>query len=287
MNVCIIGLGLIGGSAALKLKKSGFATSVYGIDENKTHAEQALNLGIVDSITSLDNIQEIDLIILCIPVNAIMNLLPTVLDKIGSKTTVIDFGSTKEGICNIIKNHSKRENFVACHPIAGTENSGPKAAFETLFKNKVNILCEKEKTSQKHIEKAISCVEHLGMRTVFMTAKEHDKHIAYVSHLSHISSFALGKTVLEIEESEKNIFDMAGSGFASTVRLAKSSPDMWAPIFSENAKNISSALGTYISNLTEFKVFIDNNLTENTHKIMSEVNDIRRVLDGIELKETK
>lgn len=288
MNLAVIGLGLMGGSLALKLKKESFCDRIIGFDSTPHHQAEALSLGIIDEIASLESIyKNADIIVVAIPVNALITLIPEILDNINRHTIVIDLGSTKEEICSVTLDHSNRNQFVACHPIAGTENSGPSAAFEDLFKGKVNIICDAELSSTHALNSAKQVFELLGMRNVFQSSSEHDRHIAYVSHLSHISSFALGKTVLEIEDDEKNIFNMAGSGFASTVRLAKSSPDMWAPIFDQNAKNISQALGKYIDNLNEFKVFIDNHLTQNTYQIMSEVNDIRRVLNGIELKEHK
>ena len=210
-------------------------------------------------------------------------MLTSLLNQISDDQIIIDLGSTKEGICSIADLHPKRNLFVASHPIAGTENVGPKAAFDGLFDNKITIICDEEKSNKSAIAICKSIYEVLNMKVLFMDSKEHDRHIAYVSHLSHITSFVLGQTVLEIEEDEKSIFNMAGSGFASTVRLAKSSPDMWAPIFEQNQEHLSTALGTYINNLQDFKNKIDSGDKESLHGLMKKVNDIRRVLNGIEL----
>jgi prephenate dehydrogenase len=232
MKVTVIGLGLIGGSIAIDLRKAGLATELVGVDLNSEHARKAVELGLVDKIQTEDKaLHQADIVILAIPVNAMCQLLPAVLDAVKSTAVVIDAGSTKSLICRAVANHPKREQLVAAHPIAGTENSGPEAAFSGLFKNKTNIICEKEKSSDHSLEVSMRVFNALGLHTIFMEAEEHDKHVAYVSHLSHVSSFLLGQTVLDIEKDEKNIFALAGSGFASTVRLAKSSPEMWAPIF--------------------------------------------------------
>jgi prephenate dehydrogenase len=284
MTLGIIGLGLIGGSFALDLRANNLCDKIIGVERNPLHSKQAIDLGIIDSSDDLEAmVQKSDLIVIAISVNQIPEVLLSVLDNITSDKVVIDLGSTKESICSAVTSHDNRANYVACHPIAGTENTGPNAAFSGLYKGKVNIICNNEMSSPEALEKALLIFEAIGMKNIFMEASEHDKHIAYVSHLSHISSFALGKTVLEIEESENNIFNMAGSGFASTVRLAKSSPNMWAPIFDQNAKNISMALGAYINNLKEFKSYIDNHEADKTHQVMADVNEIKRVLNGIEL----
>jgi prephenate dehydrogenase len=284
MVVGVIGLGLIGGSAAISLKKKGFASKVIGVDKNQVHCDEALAIGFIDEIYSLtDAIQKADILLLAIPVDAARTILPSLLDQINTKQVVIDMGSTKEGICKIADLHANRKQFVASHPIAGTENAGPSAAFDGLYENKITIICDEHKSTPEAVATCKSLYEHLNMKILFMDAQEHDRHIAYVSHLSHITSFVLGQTVLEIEEDEKSIFNMAGSGFASTVRLAKSSPDMWAPIFEQNQEHLSTALGAYINNLQSFKDKIDSGDKENLHELMKKVNDIRRVLNGIEL----
>lgn len=287
MNATIIGLGLIGGSIALDLKKAGMVTRISGIDQNQQHATEALSLGLVDEIIQLAEVKSSDLILMAIPVSALVKLLPGILDIVHSQAVVIDAGSTKSQICKAVANHPRRAQFVAAHPIAGTENSGPAAAFSGLFSNKTNIICEKERSSPEALKRALTVFDALGMNTIFMEPEEHDRHVAYVSHLSHVSAFLLGQTVLDIERDEKNIFDLAGSGFASTVRLAKSSPDMWAPIFEQNAEYLSQALLEYIMHLQRFQYHLMKRDAKELHKIMTEANRIREILNGIELKQPK
>jgi prephenate dehydrogenase len=286
MKTTIIGLGLIGGSIAIDLRKRGAAKSLLGVELNVEHAKQAVALGLVDKVLPLEEaVAEADLVITAIPVNAMRTVLLSVLDLIGKDTIVIDTGSTKSQICKAIVNHAKRDQFVAAHPIAGTENSGPQAAFSGLFQQKTNIICEQDKSSAKALAVANKVFDTLGLRTVFMDPVEHDKHVAYVSHLSHVSSFLLGQTVLDIEQDEKNIFNLAGSGFASTVRLAKSSPDMWAPIFEQNAEYLSQALLEYIMHLQKFQYHLMKRDVKELHRIMTDANRIRNILEGIELKQ--
>lgn len=288
MKATIVGLGLIGGSMAQDLRKSGLVTELKGVDANPEHARQAIDLGLVDEIDA-DNssFASADLIILAIPVSSLCKLLPSLLDSIKKGAVVIDAGSTKSLICRAVAGHKNRDRFVASHPIAGTENSGPGAAFEGLFRNKTNIICEKSKSSAYALDVAGRVFEALGMNTIFMEPEEHDKHVAYVSHLSHVSSFLLGQTVLDIERDEKNIFALAGSGFASTVRLAKSSPDMWAPIFEQNAEYLSQALLEYIMHLQRFQYYLMKRDGKELHRIMTEANRIREILNGIEHKQPK
>ncbi len=282
MVVGVIGLGLIGGSLAISLKQRGFASKIVGVDKNEDHCKEAGKLGIADETCELNEVlDKADLVLLAIPVDAARQLLPLLLDKVKDNQVIIDMGSTKEGICIVADKHSNRKNFVASHPIAGTENAGPSAAFDGLYDGKITIICDEDKSTPEGVELCKQLYEVLKMRVLFMDAQEHDRHIAYVSHLSHITSFVLGQTVLEIEKEEKHIFNMAGSGFASTVRLAKSSPDMWAPIFEQNQEHLSTALETYIKNLQEFKRKIDEGKKEDLHELMKKVNDIRRVLKGI------
>ena len=279
-TVGVVGLGLIGGSAALRLREQNFARKIIGFDKNESHMQDALALGIIDEECSFESLCErADLIILAIPVNSALKVLPNVLGRIKPGAVVVDFGSTKQKICALADGFPNREQFVACHPIAGTENTGPKAAFAELYPDKVNIVCNQEASSEYAIGVASKMTEALGMRIKFMDSASHDRHIAYVSHLSHISSFTLGQTVLEVENDEENIFDMAGSGFASTVRLAKSSPEMWAPIFTENADNILMVLDRYIKNLNNFKELIKEGKETELNKSMTETNVIRKVLE--------
>jgi prephenate dehydrogenase len=288
MKTTIIGLGLIGGSIAIDLRKSGLTTELVGIDLNPEHAAKAVELGLVDKIESEDKaISSSDLIILAIPVSALSQLIPSILDGVKKSAVVIDTGSTKASICRAVPHHAQRAQFVAAHQIAGTENSGPEAAFSGLFRDKTNIICEKEKSSDHALALAEKVFKALGMNTIFMEPEEHDKHVAYVSHLSHVSSFLLGQTVLDIERDEKNIFALAGSGFSSTVRLAKSSPDMWAPIFEQNAEYLSQALLEYIMHLQKFQYHLMKRDGKELHRIMKDANHIREVLNGIELKQTK
>jgi len=288
MKTTIIGLGLIGGSMAIDLRKSGLATELVGIDLNQAHASKAVDLGLVDKIETEDKaIANADLIVLAIPVGALSQLIPSILDSIKKTAVVIDTGSTKSSICRAVSNHANRAQLVAAHQIAGTENSGPEAAFSGLFRNKTNIICEREKSGDQALALAEKVFAALGLNTIYMEAEEHDKHVAYVSHLSHVSSFLLGQTVLDIERDEKNIFALAGSGFSSTVRLAKSSPDMWAPIFEQNAEYLSQALLEYIMHLQKFQYHLMKRDVNELHRIMKDANHIREVLNGIELKQTK
>jgi len=280
-KIAVIGLGLIGGSLALELKKSTWAT-IYGIDKNQDHLQKALELGIIYKKADINIVCEVDIVIIAVPVNIIPNLTAKVLDLIGDDTLVFDVGSTKLAVCDMVKKHPKRKNFVALHPIAGTEFSGPESAIYDLFTNKVNIICEQDLSSKEMIKRVITLFETLKMKNVFMdSAKQHDKHIAYVSHLSHISSFMLGKTVLEIEKDEKSIFNMAGSGFASTVRLAKSNPETWTPIFLQNKENLLKSIEEYIKNLNQFKEILKTESAEEVYKIMENTNKIKSVLAGI------
>ena len=278
-KIYVIGIGLIGGSMALDIKSHYENTTVFGIDSNENHIEEALKLGIIDKKATIEDLINADLVIVSVPVDVGMVLLPKILDAIGEDTLVIDVGSTKLPICEAIANHMKRRNFMATHPIAGTEFSGPSAAIKDLFQDKTNIICEVEKTTFKLQERGMGLFKKLGMRIRYMDPKSHDKHIAYVSHLSHISSFMLGKTVVEKEKDERDIFDMAGSGFESTVRLAKSSPAMWTPIFKQNKKHVVKSLEEYISNLTHFKKLLEDENYEAVFNEMQNTNRIKEILN--------
>ena len=280
MKVVIIGIGLIGGSMALDIKNLYDDATIYGIDTNDAHLQQAIDLGIIHKKAQIEDCKEANFVIICIPVDATLAILPAVLDLVSDDTLVFEVGSTKNLLCEALANHPKRRNFLATHPIAGTEFSGPIAAVPNLFKDKTNILCEIEKTTFKLQEKGLALFRKLGMRIRYMDPKSHDKHIAYVSHLSHISSFMLGKTVIEKEKNEKDIFDMAGSGFESTVRLAKSSPAMWTPIFKQNKEQVIESLHEYIANLTQFKTFLENENYEAIFNEMQNTNKIKDILNG-------
>ncbi|WP_117175085.1 prephenate dehydrogenase [Mariniflexile rhizosphaerae] len=280
-NIYIIGVGLIGGSLAIDIKNKYPGVVIHGISRKEATLDEALALKLIDKKATLDDIVHADLVIISIPVDATVKLLPSILDKIPDTGLVVDAGSTKADICKVVENHPKRRNFLAMHPIAGTEHSGPSAAIPDLFVGKTNIICEVEKTTFKLQEKALELFKSIGMRIRYMNPEAHDKHIAYVSHLSHISSFMLGKTVIEKEKNERDIFDMAGSGFASTVRLAKSSPEMWTPIFKQNKQNVIETLEEYINNLTHFKDLMKSDDFEAIFNEMKETNHIKDILNGI------
>ena len=280
-NIVVIGIGLIGGSMVKDLKKMHPETKIIGVDKNPEHVNQALVSGLIDEKGSLDSVKDADLVILSIPVDVSVSLLPEILDLVSDDTLVIDVGSTKLDVCSKVEHHKNRRNYLACHPIAGTEFSGPQAAINGLFKDKTNIICEVEKTAFKLQEGALRVFSDLGMRIRYMNPESHDKHIAYVSHLSHISSFMLGKTVIDKERNERDIFDMAGSGFASTVRLAKSSPNMWTPIFKQNKTNVIETLDEYINNLNQFKILLEKDDFEAIFNEMKNTNRIKDILKGI------
>lgn len=280
-NIYIIGIGLIGGSLAIDIKKNNKDVVIHGISRKETTLNEALSLKLIDKKATLNDVVKADLVIVAIPVDATVKLLPSILNAIPDSALVVDAGSTKVDICKALENHPKRRNFLAMHPIAGTEHSGPSAAIPDLFVGKTNIICEVEKTTFKLQEKALKLFTDLGMRIRYMNPEAHDKHIAYMSHLSHISSFMLGKTVIEKEKNERDIFDMAGSGFESTVRLAKSSPAMWTPIFKQNKENVIATLEEYISNLTHFKELMKKDDFDAIFNEMQNTNHIKDILKGI------
>ncbi len=274
----ITGLGLLGGSFALAARQKFHELEISGWDTSEQNLKDAHTLGMIDKAQELPD-EDVDLAIIATPADTLASLVSATLDKVGPESLVIDLGSTKSTICKALADHPKRKQFLAGHPIAGTEYSGPRAAFPELLDRKVMILCEMEKTDLHLKEKAYELFDALNLKLRFMEPDEHDKQLAFVSHLSHISSFMLGKTVLQKMEDDKNIFDMAGSGFASTVRLAKSSPSMWAPIFTENKDNILEALDGYIENLQKFRLKIDATSGEDMKSEMAEINSIRDILD--------
>jgi prephenate dehydrogenase len=279
MTITIVGTGLIGGSLALDLRETGFGTHFIGVEANEMHAREALRTGLVDEIMRLEQaVPQSDVVILSIPVNTASKVLQNILNLSSPQTVVTDMGSTKDGICTENRNHPRRSQYVASHPIAGTEFSGPKAAVRKLFAGKKTIICERELSSEFALTRIIDMYRTLGMEIVYMQPDTHDKHLAFVSHISHISSFALGITVLNIEKDEKSIFDIAGSGFSSTVRLAKSSPETWSPIFLQNAENISFALNDYISQLQRFKACIDAGDSDKLIEMMTEANAIGKII---------
>ena len=280
-NVFVIGVGLIGGSLCLDLKKIFPEIKIHGIDISEDSLDLAIKLNLIDHKSCFEALHIADLVLIATPVDIANNIIIEVLDTINEKTLVIDFGSTKNNICDKVTDHKNRKNYLASHPIAGTEFSGPESAFSGLFNDKTIILCDTEKTDQKLLKTAEDIFNSINMNIRYMDSLSHDKHIAYVSHLSHISSFMLGKTVMDKEKNENNIFDMAGSGFESTVRLAKSSPEMWAPIFKLNKDNIIESLDEYILNLKKFKILIQNDDSVQLKSEMKKTNYIINILKGI------
>ncbi len=278
MQVAVIGMGLIGGSLAIDLKSVGFADRIVGVDTNRLHAATAEGIGLVDEVCSLrEAVSDSDLVVLAVPVNVTRDLLPEVLDLIDNQV-VTDMCSTKASVVSAAKGHPKRGRFVAAHPMAGTENSGPWAALSHLFEGKAAIICNGEESDAD----AVKCVEvmfrALNMRLVYMLAEKHDMHVAYVSHMSHVASYALAMTVLEKERDEEQIFNLASGGFASTARLAKSSADMWTPIFLNNAENLGAVLDTFIEKMQAFKRCISEKNEKELDSMIREANTIRRVL---------
>jgi len=280
MKLAVIGLGLIGGSMAKDLRRTKFATEIIGVDNNPENARIALEVGIADRIESLDKaVKEADIVIVAIPVDMIVQLLPYILDHISSSTTVIDVGSTKREIAAVVKDHPLRGNFIPSHPMSGTENSGPNAAVEQLFDGKICIICDQEKCRPQHLALAEKMYQSIGMPTAYMTSDEQDHTTAFISHLPHATSFALANAVLAIED-RKIIFDLASGGFQSTVRLAKSSPEMWSPIFWQNRDYIYEALEVYIHHLEELKESLKNDDYKRLSELIVNANNIRGVLDG-------
>lgn len=283
MKVGIVGLGLIGGSMAIDLRRKGFASEILGVDAEPVNAAAAERIGLVDRIVDMDEcVRKADLIVLAVPVGAAVRLLPEVLDKFAETSAdnkvVIDVCSTKEQLARCVKYHPERKRYVATHPMAGTEYSGPWAAMPGLFDGHACIICDQEESASK----AVRAVEHLydalNMRTIYMNSSNHDVHTAYVSHISHVTSFALALTVLEKEKDEKHIFDLASGGFSSTVRLAKSSPDMWTPILSQNRENVLHVMDTYIEKMLAFRQAIDEGDEEAVRGLIEDANRIRRII---------
>lgn len=278
MVVTIVGVGLIGGSMALALREKGFATRVIGVENNPAHSQKALEIGLVDEVMTLEEaVASSNLIVLAVPVNALMQLVPKVLDLVEAQV-IMDAGSTKSGILEVIQDHPKRGRFVATHPMWGTEYSGPEAAVKGAFNSKATVICNKEESDGDAIELVEKVYQVLGMHLVYMNAQDHDVHVAYVSHISHITSFALANTVLEKEKEEEAIFELASGGFESTVRLAKSNPAMWVPIFMENRENVLDVLNEHISQLRKFKACLEKENYEYLADLIQQANKIRRII---------
>ncbi|WP_028123364.1 prephenate dehydrogenase [Epilithonimonas tenax] len=280
MKISIIGTGLIGGSIALKLRDKNFTNFVYGIDQNENHLSNALELNIIDEKANLENgVKNSDLVIIAIPVDAARTILPSVLDLINEKQTVMDVGSTKSRIVESIKDHPNRRRFVAFHPMWGTENSGPGSATKDSFAGKAAVICNKEDSDDNALEVVEKVIENLEMHAIYMNADAHDVHTAYISHISHITSYALANTVLEKEREEDTIFQLASSGFSSTVRLAKSHPEMWVPIFRQNKENVLDVLNEHITQLRKFKSALEKENFDYLGELITNANKIRGILD--------
>jgi len=281
MKVCIIGIGLIGGSLAIDLKRRGFASTIVGVDNNKHHQNIALHSGLVDKIDTLENaVKKSDLIILSTPVNVNRQLLPEILTLIeGTDKVVTDMGSTKSGTAEAVANHPNRGRYVASHPMAGTEFSGPMAAIGKLFDYKHVIICDKELSDADAIRTIVEMYNVLNMRISYMKSVDHDIHVAYVSHISHITSFSLALSVLDKEKDEENILKLAGGGFESTVRLAKSNAETWAPIFLQNSDYIIEVLDNYLEKMNLFRKYILEKNEEGLTELMNEANKIRKILN--------
>ncbi|QNL51397.1 prephenate dehydrogenase [Olivibacter sp. SDN3] len=279
MNIAIVGVGLIGGSIAITLKEKKYVETIIGVDKDEDNLKKALTIGFIDKALSLDEaINTADVFILSVPVDVIYNLLPIILDKINDQQVVIDMGSTKEQLLASVDGHVRRGRLVACHPMAGTEHSGPEAAVQGLFDGKTMIYCDVTNSDEDAFDTAEAIVEQLDMHTVFMNAREHDIHTAYVSHISHITSFALALTVLEKEKSQGRIFELASSGFESTVRLAKSSADMWVPIFRQNQRNVLDVLEEHIHQLQNMQTLLMKEDYQAFYKLIKKSNKIKRIL---------
>lgn len=287
MKLTVVGLGLIGGSMAIDLRRSRFATEIIGVDSNADHASLAKELGIVDRVTGLEQgIREADMVLLSLPVDRIAELLPVILDLIAPTTTVVDVGSAKRTIIDAVAHHPLRGNYVPTHPMAGTENSGPAAAIPGLFSGKLTIVCDHEKSRPQHLALVEKMYQSLGMSTAYMTSDEQDHTTAFVSHLPHAAAFALANAVLAKEDGSI-IFDLASGGFQSTVRLAKSSPEMWSPIFRQNRDYVVEAVTAYIHHLKEFRDAIREDDDIHLMKLIREANKIRPVLSGESTSLTK
>lgn len=278
MIVTIIGIGLIGGSMAITLKESGFASHIIGVDQNSDNLDKALRRRLIDEAAPLEEaVAQSALVILAIPVNAIQQLLPRVLDLVSTQI-VMDVGSTKENILELVRGHAQRQQYIATHPMAGTEFSGPEAAIPNLFRNKCCVFCDIEDSSEAAINLAKRAYQVLEMNIVYLNGPDHDVHSAYVSHISHISSFALALTVLEKEADENRIFELASGGFSSTVRLAKSSPDMWVPIFEQNRDNVLDVLDEHINTLARFRSLLIKKDYQTFYQLIEKSNQIRKIL---------
>ena len=285
-KIGIVGLGLIGGSMAIDLKRKGYASEIVGVENDPLNASAAERIGLVDSVTDLKScVAASDVIIVSVPVGAAMKIVPEVLDIMaelypdgGCGKVVMDVCSTKENLAGSVKYHPMRKNYVASHPMSGTEYSGPWAALPGLFDGRACIICDFNESSPAAVRVVEEIYDVLNMRVVYMNSSSHDVHTAYVSHFSHVISFALALTVLEKEKDEKHIFDLASGGFSSTVRLAKSSADMWTPILIQNRDNVLHVMDTYTEMLGAFRKAMEDSDEESLRKLIEDANRIRRII---------
>jgi prephenate dehydrogenase len=277
-KIAIVGVGLIGGSLAIQLHEKKISSRLIGVDAEEAHEQKALELELVDEVMNMDDaIAASDVIILAIPVDKLVELLPALMDKVDQQI-VVDLGSTKSQLINAIKDHPKRGRYVATHPMWGTEYSGPQAAVRGAYENKAVIICNANESDADALEWVKHMYKKIGMHLLEMEAKAHDLHAAYVSHISHITSFALANTVLQKEKEEQAIFELASAGFESTVRLAKSNPSMWVPIFMQNKENVVDVLKEHIAQLTRFKESIEKGDDEYLRRLIEDANKIRRII---------
>lgn len=275
----IIGLGLIGGSIAKSLKYKGFTGKIVGVEASEKHALEALETNLVDEVVSLNEcVNKATIICIAIPVEATLTVATEILNSITSEKIVFDVGSTKSSLNNLLSKHQNCQQFVATHPMWGTEFSGPSAALHNAFEGRACVICNKEQVKPEALEAIENLYSILGMHLLYMNAIEHDVHAAYVSHISHITSFALANTVLEKEKEENTIFELAAGGFESTVRLAKSNPAMWAPIFMQNRENVLDVLNEHIAQLKKFKACLEKENMDYLWELMEKANEIKRIL---------
>jgi len=279
MTVTIIGLGLIGGSLAISLRDKGLVTHRIGVDLSADNRQQALALGLIDEAgTDLAAaVRRADLVVVAVPMDAMLTVLPQVLDAV-DRQVVIDVGSTKSMLLAAVAGHPRRGRFVAVHPMAGTEHSGPAAAVADLFEEKTLVICDAAQSDADAVTRVEELFTQLNMRIEYLDAAAHDLHTAYVSHISHITSFALALTVLEKEKEEQQIFALASGGFASTVRLAKSSPDMWVPIFRQNRVNVLDVLDEHIKQLQHLRQLIHTEDFPAVYQQIQQANLIKKIL---------
>ncbi|MBO4435083.1 MAG: prephenate dehydrogenase [Bacteroidales bacterium] len=278
-TVGIIGLGLIGGSMGLDLKARGFASRVLGVEQDALSADAAVRLGLADEIMSFDDcVKQADIIVVAVPVGTAVKMVPEILGAIGPGQVVIDVCSTKEQICLATRYSPNRGRFVSTHPMAGTEYSGPWAAMPNLFDGRACIFANPEESDPSALKAIEELYAVLNMRPIYMDAAQHDVHTAYVSHISHITSFALALTVLDKEKDEKHIFDLASGGFSSTVRLAKSSADMWVPILTQNRDNVLRVIDTYLEKMQLFRDAVANYDEARIRELIQEANRIKKII---------